>query len=134
MSMQPSTSNGNRPGWLTFAAVVMFSVGVLQAISGIYFLANSTRINDLTGGAFGHHAWIWGIWYLVLAALAIYGGYSLLGGHTFGRVIGYLWAGMVIVEGFMILRQEPWAGFISILLAVAVIYGLSSTSGWSEET
>jgi hypothetical protein len=55
MTRQGALSSFNRPGWLTFAAVVMFSVGVMQAISGIYFLSNSTRIADVYGGAFGHH-------------------------------------------------------------------------------
>jgi hypothetical protein len=128
-----AATNPDRPGWLTFAAVVMFSVGVLQFISAIYFLANSTRINDLTNGAFGAHAWVWGIWDLVLAALSLTAGYSLLRGHTYGRVITYLWAGLVTVEGFLMLRQAPWSGFLSVVLAVLVIYAVSSTSGWAEK-
>lgn len=134
MTVQSTRSTTSRPGWLTFAAVVMISVGVLQFISAIYFFANSHRINDLSGGAFGHHAWVWGIWDLILAALSITGGYSLLQGHTYGRVIAYLWGGLVIVEGFLMLRQEPWSGFISILLASFVIYAVSSTSSWSTDT
>jgi hypothetical protein len=132
--MQPADSSNDRPGWLTFAAVVMFAVGTLQLIAAIYFFANSTKINDLSHGAFGHHPWIWGLVYLVLAALAISGGYSLLRGQTYGRVIAYLWAGMVIVSGFLVLRQEPASGVTSILLAVLVIYALTTTSGWSEKT
>jgi len=123
----------DRPGWLTFAAVVMFSVGVMQFISAIYFLANSTRINDLSNGAFGAHAWVWGIWDLVIAALSLSAGYSLLRGHTFGRVIAYVWAGLVTVEGFLMLRQAPWFGFLSVVLAVLVMYAVSSTSGWTEK-
>ena len=121
-----------RPGWLTFAAVVMYSVGALQFVSAIYFLANSTRINDLTQGAFGAHAWVWGLWDLVLAALSLSAGHSLLQGHTYGRVITYLWAGLATVEGFLMLRQAPWFGFVSIGLAVSVIYAVSSTSDWAE--
>jgi hypothetical protein len=86
MSIQTMSKSLNRPGWLTFAAVVLFTVGVLQVISAIYFFANSSRIADLSAGAFGRHVWLWGIWELVLAALAFAGGRSLLAGHTFGRV------------------------------------------------
>jgi hypothetical protein len=133
MAMQSTRSGAARPGWLTFAAVVMFSVGVLQFISAIYFFSNSRRIEDLYGGAFGRHVWLWGLWDLVLAALSISGGYSLLRGQTYGRVIAYLWSGLVIVQGFMVLRQSAWGGFASILLAALVIYAVSSTSSWSEE-
>ena len=134
MSTHTARAGQDRPGWLTFSAVVMFSVGVLQFISGIYFLANSNRINDLSGGAFGHHVWIWGVWDLVIAALSLSAGYSLLKGHTYGRVIAYLWSVLVIVESFLMLRQAPWYGFASIALAVLVAYGLTTTSDWSEDS
>jgi hypothetical protein len=134
MSTHSALTDDSRPGWLTFAAVVMAAVGVLQFISAIYFLANSNRLNDLSSGAFGHHAWVWGLWDLVLAALSLTAAYSLLQGHTYGRVIAYLWSGLVIVEGFMMIRQASGFGIISIVLAVLVIYAVSSTSGWSERT
>jgi len=132
MSTQGTLSSLNRPGWLTFAAVVMFAVGTLRVITGIFYLAHSARINDLYGGAFGRHAFVWGIWDLVIAALAFAGGYSLLGGHALGRVIGYLWAVLVIVQSFLLFRYAPWFGFGALTLAVLVIYALSTTSGWSD--
>jgi hypothetical protein len=60
-----------RPGWLTFAAIVLFSVGCLRVISAIYYFADSARVNDLTLGAFGHHLFLWGIWDLIIALLAL---------------------------------------------------------------
>jgi hypothetical protein len=134
MSTQSALSSFNRPGWLTFAAVVMFAVGVMQAISGIYFLANSQRIANVSGGAFGHHIVGLGIWELIIAALSLVGGYSLLGGHTFGRVIGYLWATLVIVESFLMFHTEPWYAFAALLLGVLVVYALSTTSGWTDDS
>ena len=121
-----------RPGWLTFVAVVLFSVGCLRLVSAIYYFANSARVNNLTFGAFGHHLFLWGLWDLVIAALALWGGWSLLNGHTFGRVIGYLWAGLVLIQSFMILGSSPWFGFASLILAVLVIYALALTSDWKE--
>jgi hypothetical protein len=114
-----------RPGWLTFAAVVMFSVGVLRVISAIYYFADSTRVNDLGTGAFGHHLFLWGLWDLVIGVLAIWAGYSLLRGETFGRVVAYLWAGLVIIESFLTIGQAPWFSFASMLLAILVIYAIS---------
>jgi hypothetical protein len=133
MTTQGALSSFNRPGWLTFAAVVMFSVGVMQAISGIYFLSNSTRIADVYGGAFGHHTAALGVWELVIAALSLAGGYSLLRGHTFGRVIGYLWAILVIVESFLLFSTAPWYAFGALLLGVLVVFALSTTSGWTDD-
>ena len=127
------STQADRPGWLTFAAVVMFSVAALRVISAIYYFADSRRINDLTGGAFGQHLFAWGIADLMIAVLALFGGYSLLGGHTFGRVIGYIWAGFVIVDSFLLLRFAPWFGVASMTLAVFVLFAISNTSGWTEK-
>ena len=134
MSTQTVSTSDHRPGWLTFAAVVLLSVGILQAITAIYFFANSSRIADLSGGAFGRHVWLWGIWELAAAALALFGGRSLLAGHTFGRVIGYIWAGLVIIESMMIMSKAPASGFGTLALALLVVYGLTETSSWREAT
>ena len=68
----------------------------------------------------------------MIAVLAFWAGYSLLGGNTFGRVIGYAWAVLVIVQSFMILEFAPWFGFGSILIALLVIFALSATSEWRQ--
>ena len=121
-----------RPGWLTFAAVVMFAVGGLRIISGIAYLADSNKVNDLSSGLFGGNLFWWGLWDLGIAALALYAGYSLLSGNTFGRVVGYAWAIVVIIQSFLILSYAPWYGFAAMLLAILVIFALSSTSDYRE--
>ena len=93
----------SRPGWLTFAAVIMLSVGCLRVLSAIYYFADSARVNDLTRGALGDNLLLWGLWDLAIAVLALWAGWSLLGGSAFGRIVGYLWAGLVIINGFLML-------------------------------
>lgn len=132
MSTTQAYSGLNRPGWLTFAAVVLFSEGILRIISALYYFADSTRVANVTAGAAGDHLFLWGLWDLIIAVLAIWGGYSLLAGNTFGRVIGYIWAILVIVQSFLIIEYAPWFGFGAIILAVFVIYALSTTSDWRE--
>ena len=123
-----------RPGWLTFAAVVMFSVGALRVISGIAYLADSNKVNDVSSGLFGDNLFWWGLWDLGIAALALFAGYSLLSGNTFGRVVGYAWAAVVIVQSFLILSYAPWYGFAAMLLAILVIFALSATSDYRERS
>ena len=121
-----------RPGWLTFAGVVLVSVGFLRIISAIYYFADSTRVNNLSAGAFGDHLFLWGLWDLLIGLLALWGAFSLFGGNTFGRVIGYIWAILVIVQSFLIISYAPWFGSAALLLAVLVIYALSTPSEWRE--
>jgi hypothetical protein len=114
-----------RRGWTTFAAIVMFSVGFLRIISGISYLSDSHKVNDFTLGLFGDNLWAWGVWDLGIAAVALFAGYSLLGKGGYGRVVAYLWAALVIVQGFLTIAYAPWFSALMITLAVLVIYGLA---------
>ena len=131
MSTDPMSAL-ERPGWLTFSAVVLFAVGCMRILSALYYFADSARVNNLSAGAFGDNIFLWGLWDLGIAVLALWAGYSLLGGNTFGRVIGYAWGVLVIVQSFMILEYAPWFGFASLLLAMLVIFALSATSEWRQ--
>ena len=128
----PNMSTLERPGWLTFAAVVLLSVGILRIITAISYLANSSKVDDLSHGLFGGQLWAWGLWDLIIAVLALWGGWSLLGGNSFGRAIGYVWAGLVLIQSFVILAWAPWFGFLAMAIATLVMFALASTSEWRE--
>ena len=52
----------SRTGWIMLAVIVMFAVGALRVISGISYLVDSHKVNDLTLGLFGDNMWLWGLW------------------------------------------------------------------------
>ena len=133
-SMQTMQGYASRTGWIMLAAVVMFSVGVFRILSGISYLANSHKINDYTAGFFGDNMWAWGLWDLLIAAIAIWAAFSLLGGGEFGRIVAYIWAILVIVNSFLIIGIAPWFGAAMLTLAVLVVYGLASTPLRASET
>ena len=128
----PNMQTLERPGWLTFAAVVLLSVGFLRVITAISYFADSNRVANLSNGLFGDQIWAWGLWDLIIAVLAIWGGWSLLGGNSFGRAIGYVWAGLVLIQSFLILAWAPWFGFLAMAIATLVMFALASTSEWRE--
>jgi hypothetical protein len=126
-----SAVSERRSGWVTFAAVVLFAAGFLRIISGISYFKHSVAINNLTQGAFHSDLWAWGVWDICIAALAVLAGLSLLGGvgfltPSFGRAVAYVWAVLVIVQGFMLIGQAPWYSTVMIVLATLLIYGLAS--------
>jgi hypothetical protein len=128
MATQTAVYEKPSSGWVTFAAILMFAVGIDRIITAIAYFANSVRINNLTTGAFSGHLWVYGIWDLCIAAFALLAGASLLGNGGFGRLIAYVWAVLVIVQSFVIIGQAPWYSALMIFLAVMVIFGLSKTS------
>ena len=132
MSTQTYDENGS--GWLGFAGVVLLAVGFFRIISAIGYFADSHKMNDLTNGLFSSHNWGWGVWDLIIAALAIMAGLSIFVGGTFGRVVGYIWAVFVIVQGFTIINIAPWYGALSIAVAALVVYALASNPNGAQAT
>ncbi len=125
-----STVDADRPrsGWLTFAAVVMFAVGFARLISALSWFNGGDQISDLTNSLYGDTLWVYGLWDLGIAALALFAGFSLIAGGGFGRVIGYIWAVVLIVQSFVIIGVAPWYAAAAIALASLVLYGLASTT------
>jgi hypothetical protein len=125
--MSTQAVESQRSGWLEFAAVMMFAVAFFRIISAIAYFANSNKIDNLSNGLFSSHLWAWGAWDLIIAVLAIFAGLSLLGGGGFGRVIGYIFGILVMVQGFTVLNIAPWYGAIAVTVGILVIYGLART-------
>jgi hypothetical protein len=128
MSTQAGYESRSHSGWITYASILMFSVGFFRILSGISYLADSHKINNFTLGFFGDNMWAWGIWDLVIAALALYAGYSLLGGGTYGRVVTYIWGVLVIVNSFLVIAYAPWYAVTMITVAALAIWGLAVSS------
>lgn len=126
MSTQEQVERLN--GWSAFAAIVMFAVGVLRIITGISYLADSRKVNDLTLGLFGDNMWAWGLWDLGIGVAALFAAYSLLGNGTYGKIVTYLWAVLVIVNSFLIIGYAPWFAAGMITLAAFVVYGVARAS------
>ena len=125
MSTQAYDDRGR--GWLHFTAVMLFAVGFFRIISAIGYFADSHKVNNLTGGLFSSHTWGWGLWDALIATAAILAGLSILAGGEFGRVVGYIFGVLVIVQGFTVINLAPWYGVASITVGVLVIYGLAAT-------
>jgi len=120
-------SESDRSGWILFAVIIMFAVGFARVISGISYLDDSNDVNNLTNALFGDQLWVWGIWDLIIAALAFFAGWSLLSGGGFGYVVAYIWGVVVIVQGFIGFVVAPWYSAAAITLGALVVYGLSKT-------
>ena len=125
--MSTQAMESQKSGWLEFAAVVLFAIGFFRIISAITYFANSYKLNNLTNGLFSSHNWAWGLWDLLIAALAIMAGMSVLANHGFGRVFGYIAGVLVIVQGFAVINLAPWYGASAIVVGVLVVYGLAAT-------
>jgi hypothetical protein len=111
-------------GRVVFAAVLLLIAGVINILYGIGALGNArvfvndTRyiLNDLN--ALG---WV----LVVLGVIQLTGGFSLLRGATWGRVVGIV-AGVLGAIGalFSIGGRYPWWSLAVFFLCIYVVYGI----------
>jgi len=117
-------------GWVTFAAVMLVVLGLLNVLEGLVALlqnqvafidGNSLVVVNLTG---------WGVLMLVFGGLLLAAGIGLMARNTVARV-----AAIVIVALHMLI-QVGWLGaypvwsLLMITLSVVVLFGL--TVHWSD--
>src|SRR3954453_2526979 len=106
--MSAQAHSGRRSGWVTFAAVIMFAVGFARIVSALNLFAGGNQVSDLTNSLFGDQLWVWGVWDLVIAALALFAGISLLSNGRFGRALAYVWAIVLLFQSLLTLTDAPW--------------------------
>jgi hypothetical protein len=126
LSTQTQVAPRGRPAGITFAAVVMIAVGCMRVLSAIYYFADSDRVTHASSGPFSHHLVYWGVWDLLIAAIALGGGFGLLQGKEYGYALGYGFAGIVILQSLLLLAATPWFAAAGLLLGVLVLRELAS--------
>src|SRR3712207_6094629 len=122
----------HRPGGFTFAAVLMFVVAGLEALSALLAFAGTGWWATSTGDLGYANFVFWGVLDAIIALIALYAGIELLRGGAFGLVMGYLFAGVAAVRWFFVIPAAPVVAVVVIALCVMVIYGLAKHSDYSE--
>jgi hypothetical protein len=111
-------------GRAAFAAILLIIVGTLNIIYGIgavgdaSFFAGDTRyiFSDL-------HTWGWVT--IILGAIQLTGGFSLMVGHAYGKVIGIFAAGVGAIGALLSIGgQHPFYELGIFALCVIVLHGI----------
>ena len=118
----------HRPGMVTFAAILIFVVAGLEALSALLNFAGTGWWVTEAGNLVYANLVVWGIVDLFVALIALYAGIDLLRGGDFGVVMGYLFAGVTAVRWFFVIPAAPVVAVVVIALCVMVIYGLAKYS------
>jgi hypothetical protein len=114
-----------RPGLLTYAAIMMFVLGGFHILLAISEFANSTWVSSrLDIELFIPILLVWGIVDLIIGAIALYAGVSLLRGGTFGLATGYIFAMLGVIRWLFYIPVSPVLAVVVIALSMLVIYAL----------
>jgi hypothetical protein len=106
-----------------FVAVLLLLAGTLNIIYGIAAVGNS-HFFDNTQYVFAHlHTWGWIT--IIIGAIQLLAGFSLMGGGAFGRVIGIFAAGIGAIESLLSIGgQHPWWSLAIFAVCCWILHGL----------
>jgi hypothetical protein len=112
-------------GRATFAAILLLIAGTLNIIYGIGALDNANIFVNDTRYIFTNlntMGWV----LIVLGVFQLTGGFSLLSGNTYGRVIGIVGASLGAIGALLSIGgANPWWSLGIFALCVYIIQGIS---------
>jgi hypothetical protein len=131
---QAHVEGKQRPGLVTFAAIMMFLLAGFQAMYAILEFANATWVAVNVAGTFGGALWLWGIIDAAFAVVAVSAGADLLRGGQFGRTFGLVIASLSAIRWFFYIPAAPWTAVVVIVVNILIIYGLVAHSEYFRTT
>jgi hypothetical protein len=111
----------NRSGWVTFAGVMLFMVGVLNIIYGIAAIGDSSFfIQDQKYILSNLSTWGWLT--LVLGLLQIGAAFSLWSGNLYGRIVAIIATSLGAIGALMTLPAYPFWSLAIFALNIIVLH------------
>ena len=127
-----SRAAAHRPGMVTFAAVMMFVVAGLEALTALLAFAGTGWWVTKAGNLVYANFVVWGIVDSIIALIALYAGIDLLRGGPFGLGMGYLFAVVSAIRWLFVIPAAPVLAVVIIALCVMVVYALATHSDYAE--
>jgi hypothetical protein len=122
-----------RPDLVTFAAIIMFTLGCFHVLLAISEFANSTWVlSRIDIQLFIQNLIIWGVIDLIIGLIALYAGFSILSGETVGWLMGVAFACVGIIRWLFYIQVAPLLAIAIIALDVLIIYGLVKDSDYFQ--
>lgn len=129
-----SLSLNQRPGLVTFAAMMMFLLFGLYAVTAILEFVHGTWLLLSTTAVPGGFLWIWGIIDALFALILLYAGLDILAGGQVGRIVGLVFAILNAIRWFFYLPIAPIAALVIIGIDILIIYALVAHSEYFDST
>lgn len=119
-----------RPGLVTFAAIMMYLLAAFQLMFAILEFMRSAWVAANVAGTFGGPLWTWGIVDVAFALIIGYAATDLLRGGSFGYIFGIMLAGLNALRWFFYIPASPWVAIVFIAVDVIIIYGLATNTDY----
>ena len=111
-------------GRATFAAILLLIAGTLNIIYGIGALDSANIFTNETRYIFTNlntMGWV----LIVLGVVQLTGGFSLIAGNTYGRVIGIIGGSLGAINALLSIGgANPWWSLAIFFLCVWIVHGI----------
>jgi hypothetical protein len=120
-------------GWVIFAAIMLFILGVLNVIWGIAAIGDSKFF-------VGNQKYIlsnlntWGWVTLIIGVLQLLAGFSLWSGNLYGRIMAILFASLGALAALLSIPAYPFWSLAIFAISIIVIYQVSVYGGAGVES
>ena len=129
VDLRPSLQDEGLLGWVHFGAVMMTIVGAFGVIEGLVALFDPTAYVTVDGAVLAVDLTAWGWVHLVLGALLVVTGVSLIrSAPSWARGLGVVLVVLSILVQLAWLSASPIWSILMIVLDVLVIHALVATS------
>jgi hypothetical protein len=121
-------------GWIFFAGFMMILLGAFQAIAGLTALLKDTWLVVGEQNLLVLDFTTWGWIHLILGVVVLIAGFSVMQGRTWARILGVIFAGLVVVSNLAYISAYPLWSVLTITVAVLVIFALTVHGGELKES
>ncbi len=116
-----------RSSWWTFAGVMVFIGGCLNAFDGLVAITQANYIERNINGELPitNNVKTWGWVALIIGILMVLAALGIFAGATWARIVGIGIASVNLIFQFAYLGHYPFWSFTMIVIDILVIYGLA---------
>jgi hypothetical protein len=125
-------SENGRPGWVVFAAILMFGIGGFTLLSAIADFVNPGWIEGLSIFGDRLNSVSYGIIDLIIALVAFYAGFDILQGGKTGYWLGIIFSTLNVLRWFIFMPGAPILALTMAFVWMLVAYGLAMNQDYFE--
>jgi hypothetical protein len=120
-------------GWVTFAGVMLFIVGVLNVIYGIAAIGDSSFfVQDQKYILSNLNTWGWVT--LLIGALQLFAAFSLWSGGIYGRVVAIAAASLSALAALLSIPAYPFWSLAIFAIDIIIIHQVAVYGGREADT